>query len=500
MFRFNSYVASKKEKSIFLHQKYAEQGDAHSQYSLAQCYANGTGIEKCNVKAFEWYKKAAYQSHISAQFSLGQCYRKGIGTERNEIKSFQWYQKAADQGHLNAQFNLGTCYANGMGVVQNKEKAFELYEKAALRGQPIAQYNLGLCYDIGLGTGINKNKAFEWYQNAAYQGVDSAQYHLAVCYKEGIGIEVNESKVFEWYKKAADQGNIPALFQTGYHYALGRYVKNNNAVGLRYIQKAADQGHVRADLWIDKKITVNPYILLRYAAKSPHCYIPKQLPHLVDQIGPYCGSAAFAEVCNYANLLPFPVYASEYEKKIAGKMLNESNKDVVLEQLKFTRCPTHGPQYSIYSFKDLANHYKIKNSSAVILSENCTEKKYRNSLCKALDANNVLILSCESENEMPTNSEGKLTHWALGFGYWVDKDHDYKIAVVHHGLYCVWSIRDLYLSNKNLPTKNPLVENGSLKEFRFSFFKAKVQHKRGVIRHIPSSMPVEAKLLSSTSK
>ena len=51
-------------------QKAAEQGDAMAQFNLGQCYTNGTGVEKDEQKAVEWYKKAAEQGHAGAQFNL----------------------------------------------------------------------------------------------------------------------------------------------------------------------------------------------------------------------------------------------------------------------------------------------------------------------------------------------------------------------------------------------------------------------------------------------
>lgn len=81
---------------------------------------------------------------------------------------------------------------------------------------------------------------------------------------------------------------------------------------------------------------------------------------------------------------------------------------------------------------------------------------------------------------MPGNGEGKLTHWALGLGYWHDSNNNCYILANHHGLYCAWKVKALYESNKQLPEKNPLA-SGDLKEFRFSLFKIPVQRQREMI-------------------
>ena len=89
-----------------LYYRAAEQGDVDAQYNLAVCYENGTGVERDEQKAVEWYKKAAEQGDARAQFNLALCYKNGIGVEKDEQKAVEWYKEAAEQGDAIAQFNL----------------------------------------------------------------------------------------------------------------------------------------------------------------------------------------------------------------------------------------------------------------------------------------------------------------------------------------------------------------------------------------------------------
>ena len=62
---------------------------------------------KVNIEAnkdFCQYQKAAESGHIEAQNNLGYCYQNGIGVEKNEVKAFEWYEKSAKQGDSNAQY------------------------------------------------------------------------------------------------------------------------------------------------------------------------------------------------------------------------------------------------------------------------------------------------------------------------------------------------------------------------------------------------------------
>src|SRR6185437_15800497 len=94
--------------SVTMLVKAAEQGDARAQYKLGNCYQIGTGVEKNEQKAVEWYQKATKQGYAGAQYNLGVGYQCVIGVEKDE-------QKTAEQGDATAQNSLGVCYQYGTG-------------------------------------------------------------------------------------------------------------------------------------------------------------------------------------------------------------------------------------------------------------------------------------------------------------------------------------------------------------------------------------------------
>lgn len=94
----------------------AEQGDAVSQYNLAQMYRNGQGVRQDYAQALNWYFKSAEQGYPDAQYALASMYESGQGVQQNYFESVKWYQKAAEQGYAMAQTNLGVMYALGQGV------------------------------------------------------------------------------------------------------------------------------------------------------------------------------------------------------------------------------------------------------------------------------------------------------------------------------------------------------------------------------------------------
>ena len=61
------------------------------------------------------------------EFSTSRGAHDGTGVEKDEQKAVEWYKKAAEQGYANAQSNLGWCYESGIGVGKDEQKAVEWY-------------------------------------------------------------------------------------------------------------------------------------------------------------------------------------------------------------------------------------------------------------------------------------------------------------------------------------------------------------------------------------
>src|ERR1035438_5882856 len=66
----------------------AEKGDAQSQNVLGSAlYLGGLGLVKDETEAVKWYRKAAEQNDAHAQFGLGICYANGEGVAKDEAEA-----------------------------------------------------------------------------------------------------------------------------------------------------------------------------------------------------------------------------------------------------------------------------------------------------------------------------------------------------------------------------------------------------------------------------
>jgi hypothetical protein len=117
----------------------AAEGDAKSQFALAQMYAQGQGVGRSLPTAIDWYRKAAAQSNPGAENALGLAYESGQGVRRDERTAAGWYAKAADHGYASAQVRLGIFYMEGRGVPQSDQAALEWFDKAGAQGDPEAR-------------------------------------------------------------------------------------------------------------------------------------------------------------------------------------------------------------------------------------------------------------------------------------------------------------------------------------------------------------------------
>jgi hypothetical protein len=116
--------------------KQAKDGNAESQYQLADAYLNGKGVNKDSRQGVEWLKKAAALDHPGAQLVLSYMYLKGgeQNIPKDPAQGLRWLQKSADHGYAPAEYSLALLYRDGdadTGIARNPGQAATLFRKAA---------------------------------------------------------------------------------------------------------------------------------------------------------------------------------------------------------------------------------------------------------------------------------------------------------------------------------------------------------------------------------
>jgi TPR repeat protein len=121
-------VEKDEAEAVKWRRKAAEQGDAFEQWVLGSHYSMGNPlvenesdfvkfyIKNSGLKtpisvmrdreAVKWYRKAGDQGLPSAQEDLGSCYANGKGVVKSDLLAYQWYLLASANGDETARENL----------------------------------------------------------------------------------------------------------------------------------------------------------------------------------------------------------------------------------------------------------------------------------------------------------------------------------------------------------------------------------------------------------
>ena len=70
----------------------ARSGNAEAEELIGVMYAMGLGVERDDVRAFEWYLRASLKGHPGAQSGIGWYYEIGRGLPAPDlIRAYTWY-------------------------------------------------------------------------------------------------------------------------------------------------------------------------------------------------------------------------------------------------------------------------------------------------------------------------------------------------------------------------------------------------------------------------
>ena len=207
-YTYSSNDFSKKELKEL--KKKSKDGDAESQYLLADYYEDGLVIDHKVMlqpnakKAFKLTKLAYENGNSAALIRYANYLAVGEVCEKNQRLAIKLYQQAiADKDSLGA-VNLASLYSrNG-----NYKKAFEHYVLGEQLGYHCS-FELGLSYYYGLGTPQDITKAIkhfkkilnEEYSYSEYE-VEETNFIMGKLYLEGIHVAKSISKAIIHLKLA----------------------------------------------------------------------------------------------------------------------------------------------------------------------------------------------------------------------------------------------------------------------------------------------------------
>ena len=86
---------------------------------------------------------AARSGNADAEELIGVMYAMGLGVERDDLRAFEWYLRSAMKGHPGAQSGVGWYYEVGRGMpAPDLVRAYMWYTLSAIGGDPDAAISL----------------------------------------------------------------------------------------------------------------------------------------------------------------------------------------------------------------------------------------------------------------------------------------------------------------------------------------------------------------------
>lgn len=154
-----SYLAGNKDEAVKSLEFAADQGHAPAQWKLARMYAEGDGVPRDDVRAFETFSKVCDRHADEAPDSptapfvsnafvaLGSYYLNGIpnsSVKANPARAREMFTYSASYfGDAQAQLILARLYLEGIGGAKDMKQAVRWLNLSAEKGNRIAQAQLG---------------------------------------------------------------------------------------------------------------------------------------------------------------------------------------------------------------------------------------------------------------------------------------------------------------------------------------------------------------------
>jgi TPR repeat protein len=197
---------------------------------------------------------AAEGGHPIAQWRLGRMYADGDGVARDDLRAFEYFSRIANQHAedspsapqaqivANAFVALGRYYRDGIPnsrVTSDRERAREMFHYAASYfGNADAQYNLARMYLDGVGTQRDPKYAARWLSQAAQKGQFQAQALLGQMLFNGDVLPKQAARGLMWLTLARDNaGPDEVWINEVYTSALKRASEDDRALAGRMLER-----------------------------------------------------------------------------------------------------------------------------------------------------------------------------------------------------------------------------------------------------------------------
>jgi TPR repeat protein len=149
----------------------AAKGITNVYRALADCYAQGKGVEKNPAEAAKLYEQVISADDAEGQYMLACCYEEAGDTAAGMICT----ERAAELGHEEARSKIALKAFDKAQKTRNFGEAYRLLMEASELGDAAVAARIAYCCEYGLGTEVDKLRAEEWSAKSHKSGGESAE-------------------------------------------------------------------------------------------------------------------------------------------------------------------------------------------------------------------------------------------------------------------------------------------------------------------------------------
>jgi len=205
--------------------------DAARKPSVIEAFRTGTqslraGDTKGGITALEY---AASNGHAVAEWKLGRIYAEGEGIPRDDLRAFQYFRDLAD-AHAD----------DAPGTAQSRFVANAFVS--------LGQYYLVGIPNSSVKVDLDRAREMFWYA-ATYFGDPDAQFHIGRMYADGIGVPKDPRQAARWLSSAANKGQHQAQALLGAMLFKGDVIPRQAGFGLMLLTLASDSAQ-KQETWI----------------------------------------------------------------------------------------------------------------------------------------------------------------------------------------------------------------------------------------------------------
>ncbi len=189
-------------------------GNSEAYYYLGMMHRSGSGVQKCNLTAFEYFEKGTRAKDPKSMAQLSVAYWFGEGVELNDPLACAYAKMSAEAGDPFGMFLLAEHKLYGIITDKNLSVAYDYTKKALEKGYKKAKMTLAMCYFHGLSVEQDLPNAIQLWLECIEGGGYSCVVDLAPCYEHGLGVDVDLQKAAELYKMGSEMA--PNLWRRQY--------------------------------------------------------------------------------------------------------------------------------------------------------------------------------------------------------------------------------------------------------------------------------------------